>query len=57
MVLALLGVTGYTGRLVLAEARRAGLELRLVGRRPEALQELAKAGEEVRVAEDRKSVV
>ena len=53
MVLALLGVTGYTGRLVLAEARRAGLELRLVGRRPEALQELAKAGEEVRVADAR----
>jgi len=33
MQLAILGVTGYTGRLVLAEARRAGLEVRLVGRR------------------------
>jgi short subunit dehydrogenase-like uncharacterized protein len=53
MVLALLGVTGFTGRLVLAEARRAGLELRLVGRRPEVLQELARAGEEVRVADAR----
>ena len=53
MVLAILGVTGYTGRLVLAEARRAGLELRLVGRRREALEELAKSGEEVRVADAR----
>ncbi len=53
MVLAVLGVTGYTGRLVLAEARRAGLELRLVGRRREALEELAAAGEEVRVADAR----
>jgi short subunit dehydrogenase-like uncharacterized protein len=53
MVLALLGVTGYTGRLVLAEARRAGLEVRLVGRRREALAELAKAGEEVHVADAR----
>jgi short subunit dehydrogenase-like uncharacterized protein len=53
MALALLGVTGYTGRLVLAEARRAGLDLRLVGRRREALEELALAGEEVRVADAR----
>jgi short subunit dehydrogenase-like uncharacterized protein len=53
MVLALLGVTGYTGRLVLAEARRAGLELRLVGRRLEALEELAGEGESVRVADAR----
>jgi short subunit dehydrogenase-like uncharacterized protein len=51
MAVALLGVTGYTGRLVLAEARRAGLETRLVGRRREALDELAVAGEEVRVAD------
>jgi short subunit dehydrogenase-like uncharacterized protein len=51
MVLAVLGVTGYTGRLVLAEARRAGLELRLVGRRRETLQALARPGEEVRVAD------
>ncbi len=51
MPLAILGVTGYTGRLVLAEARRAGLEVRLVGRRRGALEELATPGEEVRVAD------
>jgi len=53
MPLAILGVTGYTGRLVLGEARRAGLEVRLVGRRREALEELAAPGEEVRVADAR----
>lgn len=53
MAVALLGVTGYTGRLVLAEARRAGLEVRLVGRRRETLEELAAAGEEIRVADAR----
>jgi short subunit dehydrogenase-like uncharacterized protein len=53
MALALLGVTGYTGQLVLAEARRAGLEVRLVGRRPDALKRLAAPGEEVRVADAR----
>jgi short subunit dehydrogenase-like uncharacterized protein len=52
-MLAIFGVTGYTGRLVLAEARRAGLGLRLVGRRRAALEELAAAGEEVRVADAR----
>src|SRR5688500_19772974 len=51
MALAILGVTGYTGRVVVAEARRAGLELRLVGRRREALEEVAAPGEEVRVAD------
>jgi short subunit dehydrogenase-like uncharacterized protein len=51
MTLAILGVTGYTGRLVLAEARRAGLPVRLVGRRQEALNALAQPGEEVRVAD------
>jgi short subunit dehydrogenase-like uncharacterized protein len=58
MVLAILGVTGYTGRLVLEEARRAGLELRLVGRRREALDELVAPGEELRVADarDRRSL-
>ena len=40
MAVALLGVTGFTGQLVLAEARRAGLEIRLAGRRREALDEL-----------------
>ena len=53
MALAILGVTGFTGRLVLDEARRAGLEVRLVGRRREALEALAAAGEEVRVADAR----
>ena len=53
MALAILGVTGFTGRLVLDEARRAGLEVRLVGRRREALEELAAAGEEARVADAR----
>lgn len=55
MAVAILGVTGFTGRLVLAEARRAGLELRLVGRRREALEELAAPGEEIRVADARRS--
>ena len=55
MALAILGVTGFTGRLVLDEARRAGLEVRLVGRRREALEELAAAGEDVRVADARRS--
>jgi len=50
-VLAVLGATGYTGRLVVAEARRAGLPLRLVGRRREALEELALEPEEIRVAD------
>ena len=53
MSLAILGVTGFTGRLVLDEARRAGLQVRLVGRRGDALEALAKAGEEVRVADAR----
>jgi short subunit dehydrogenase-like uncharacterized protein len=51
-VLAVLGATGYTGRLVCAEARRLGVPLRLVGRRREALEEMAR-GEEVRVADAR----
>lgn len=55
MALAILGVAGFTGRLVLDEARRAGLDVRLVGRRREALEELAAAGEEVRVADASRS--
>jgi short subunit dehydrogenase-like uncharacterized protein len=51
--LAVLGATGYTGRLVCREARSLGLELRLVGRRRRALEELAQSGEEVRVADAR----
>jgi short subunit dehydrogenase-like uncharacterized protein len=53
MTLAVLGATGYTGRLVVEEARRAGLPLRLVGRRREALEALARPGEEVRIADAR----
>ena len=57
--LAVLGATGYTGQLVCRQARDLGLPLRLVGRRPEALQELAEAGEEVQVADarDREALV
>ena len=51
--LAVLGATGYTGGLVVAEARRLGLPLRLVGRRREALEALAAAGDEIRVADAR----
>jgi short subunit dehydrogenase-like uncharacterized protein len=50
-LLAVLGPTGYTGRLVVDEARRVGMPLRLVGRRREALDELAREGDEVRVAD------
>ncbi len=49
--IAVLGPTGFTGRLVLAEARAAGVPLRLVGRRREALEELALPGDELRVAD------
>jgi short subunit dehydrogenase-like uncharacterized protein len=52
-LLAVLGATGYTGRLVVADARRLGLPLRLVGRAPAALGALAAVGEEVRVADAR----
>jgi short subunit dehydrogenase-like uncharacterized protein len=52
-MLAVLGATGYTGGLVLAEARRLGVPLRLVGRRREALQAIAREGEEIRVADAR----
>lgn len=51
--LALLGATGFTGRLVLEEARRAGLPVRLVGRRRATIEELAQPGEEFRVADAR----
>jgi short subunit dehydrogenase-like uncharacterized protein len=49
-VLAVLGATGYTGRLVCAEARRLGIPLRVVGRRRDALEELA---EDVYIADAR----
>ena len=51
--LAVLAATGYTGRLVVERAREAGLPLRLVGRRREALESIARDGEEVRVADAR----
>jgi short subunit dehydrogenase-like uncharacterized protein len=51
--LAVLGATGYTGRLVVERARELGLPLRLVGRRRDALERLARNGEEVRVADAR----
>src|SRR2546423_1828426 len=51
--LAILGATGYTGRLVLERARTEGLPVRLVGRRREALEEVVREGEEVRVADAR----
>jgi short subunit dehydrogenase-like uncharacterized protein len=49
--IAVLGPTGFTGRLVLAEARAAGAALRLVGRRREALEEQALPGDEILVAD------
>ena len=51
-VLAVLGATGYTGGLICAEARRLGIPLRLVGRRREALEQMAQ-GEEIRIADAR----
>ena len=51
--LAVLGATGYTGRLVVERARELGLSLRLVGRRREELERLARAGEDIRVADAR----
>ena len=51
--LAVLGATGYTGELVVERARELGLPLRLVGRRRDALEAMAVAGEEIRVADAR----
>jgi len=51
--LAVLGATGYTGGLVLEEARRLGVPLRLVGRDRGALEPRAVAGDELRVADAR----
>jgi short subunit dehydrogenase-like uncharacterized protein len=51
--LAVLGATGYTGGLVLEQARALGLPLRLVGRRAERLSMAARPGEEIRVADAR----
>jgi short subunit dehydrogenase-like uncharacterized protein len=49
--LAVLGATGYAGGLVVEQARALGLPVRLVGRRREALEAIARPGEEVRVAD------
>ncbi len=49
--LAVLGATGYTGGLVCAKARELGIPLRLVGRRRDALDEMAVAGDEIHVAD------
>jgi short subunit dehydrogenase-like uncharacterized protein len=49
--LAVLGATGYTGRLVVEHARELGLPLRLVGRPRAALEQLARDGEEIRIAD------
>ena len=49
--MAVLGATGFTGRLVLERAREAGVPLRLVGRRREALAAVAREEDEVRVAD------
>lgn len=51
--LAVLGPTGYTGGLIVERARKLGLPLRLVGRRRDALEAVARAGEEIRVADAR----
>jgi len=44
------GASGYTGRLVVAEARRRGLDLVLSGRDGTKLRALARAGETARAA-------
>ena len=41
MTITILGATGYTGRLCVAEAVRVGSPVRLAGRRRDALEELA----------------
>ena len=51
--LAVLGPSGYTGTLVVAEARALGLPLRLVARRRDALEAMAAAWDELRVADAR----
>lgn len=51
--LAVLGATGYTGRLVCAQARALGLRLRLVGRDRDRLAAVAAPDEELRLADAR----
>lgn len=50
-LLAVLGATGYTGTLLCDAARELGLRLRLLGRNRKSLQEHARAGEELQVAD------
>jgi short subunit dehydrogenase-like uncharacterized protein len=56
---AILGATGYTGRLVCEAARELGLSLRLLGRNEAALREVAQSGEQIAVADaaDHESLV
>jgi short subunit dehydrogenase-like uncharacterized protein len=49
--LAVLGATGYTGGLLVEQARALGLPVRLVGRQRESLEAVARPGEELRVAD------
>lgn len=51
--LAVLGATGYVGRIVCECAREAGLPLRLVGRRRDALKARARDGDEIAVGDAR----
>jgi short subunit dehydrogenase-like uncharacterized protein len=57
--IAVLGATGYTGRLVCETARELGLSLRLLGRNDAALREVAQSDEETAVADaaDHESLV
>jgi short subunit dehydrogenase-like uncharacterized protein len=49
--LAVLGATGFTGRLVAERARELALPLRLVGRRRAELEQVAQEGDEISVAD------
>jgi short subunit dehydrogenase-like uncharacterized protein len=51
--LAFLGATGYAGGLALEHVRELGVPLRLVGRRRDALEAIARESDEVRVADAR----
>jgi short subunit dehydrogenase-like uncharacterized protein len=49
--IAVLGATGYTGALVCDQLRERGFQLRLLGRRREALEAAARPGDEIGVAD------
>jgi short subunit dehydrogenase-like uncharacterized protein len=57
--IAVLGATGYTGRLVCEASRELGVSLRLLGRDERALRAAAQSGEEVAVADaaDQESLI